>query len=103
MVSGYGANFQIGGGEFAAGGWHVPPITDVTAKRPAATVYLSDSGTAPVDTTDPAKCVTAQSPEKNEVWIVDDPAGFGAGAVVAASEPNWGGPSIRHGGIPVTN
>ena len=98
MVSGYAANFQIGGCEFNAGGWHVAPITDSKAARPAATVYLSDSGTAPTDTTDPNRCVTASSPEKNEVWCLDDPAGFGGSMVLPADSPNWGGPSIRHGG-----
>jgi prepilin-type N-terminal cleavage/methylation domain-containing protein/prepilin-type processing-associated H-X9-DG protein len=98
MVSGYGANFQIGGCEFNAGGWHVPPIIDSAVAHPSATVYLADSGTAPQDTTDPTKCVTPSSPEKTEVWIVDDTGGFGSGNVLNPDSPNWGGPSIRHGG-----
>jgi prepilin-type N-terminal cleavage/methylation domain-containing protein/prepilin-type processing-associated H-X9-DG protein len=98
MVSGYGANFQIGGGEFNAGGWHVPPIFDSAAARPTATVYLSDAGTAPTDTTNALLCVTARSAEKTEVWVIDDPGGFGGGMVTAAEAANWGGPSIRHAG-----
>ncbi|PYI83883.1 MAG: hypothetical protein DME26_14290 [Verrucomicrobia bacterium] len=96
MVSGYGANFQIGGGIFAAGGWHVLPISDSAAARPAATVYLSDSGTAPTDTANPLICVTASSVEKTEVWVLDDPGGFGSGMVISPDASNWGGPSIRH-------
>jgi prepilin-type N-terminal cleavage/methylation domain-containing protein/prepilin-type processing-associated H-X9-DG protein len=98
MVSGYGANFQIGGCDFRAGGWFMDPITDTAAVRPSATVYLADSGTAATDTTDPARCVTARSVEKTEVWCLEDVGGFGTTMVTSPNEPNWGGPSIRHGG-----
>ena len=74
------------------------PIIDSTAVRPAATVYICDMGTCAADTTDPNKCVTATSPEKNEVWCLDDPGGFGGSMVTPPDSPNWGGPSIRHGG-----
>ena len=50
-----------------------------------------------VDTTDPTKCVTLKTKEKAQPWIVEDPAGFGGG-FVTTSDPNWGGPSIRHSG-----
>jgi prepilin-type N-terminal cleavage/methylation domain-containing protein/prepilin-type processing-associated H-X9-DG protein len=94
-VSGYGANFQIGGCSFPAGGWLVQPIKETDVVNPAATVYLADSGTKAVDSTDPMKCVTLKSPEKAQAWIVEDPAGFGAG-FVTSDDPNWGGPSLRH-------
>ena len=97
MTSGYGANFQIGGCRFPAGGWIMDPISDAGAMRPASTVYLSETGTQAVDTTDPARCVTLASPEKVECWLVDDTGGFGSG-FVCGGDPNWGGPSIRHGG-----
>jgi prepilin-type N-terminal cleavage/methylation domain-containing protein/prepilin-type processing-associated H-X9-DG protein len=97
MTSGYGANLQIGGCFFPAGGWKMSPISDAVASRPAATVYLSESGTQATDTSDSAKCVTPASAEKVEAWLVDDPAGFGGG-FVCGTDPNWGGPSIRHGG-----
>ena len=97
MISGYGANFQIGGCDFTAGGWRMAPITDSAPVRPATTVYITDSGTRAKDTTDPNQCVTKTSTEKTEVWVLDDVGGFGGGTV-ASDEPNWGGPSIRHDG-----
>jgi prepilin-type N-terminal cleavage/methylation domain-containing protein/prepilin-type processing-associated H-X9-DG protein len=96
-VSGYGANFQIGGCTFPAGGWFVKPLKDSAVVDPASTVYLADSGTKAVDTSDPAKCVTPKSPEKIQAWIIEDPGGFGSG-FVTSDDPNWGGPSLRHGG-----
>ena len=97
MTSGYGANLQIGGCLFPAAGWKIDPITDARAVRPASTVYLSESGTQATDTSNPALCVTLASPEKVESWLIDDAAGFG-GSMVCGDDPNWGGPSIRHGG-----
>jgi prepilin-type N-terminal cleavage/methylation domain-containing protein/prepilin-type processing-associated H-X9-DG protein len=101
MVSGYGANFQIGGCMFLGGGWRMNPITDSTAVRPVSTVYISDMGTTAVDTVDPDRCVTTSSVQKNEVWCLEDVGGFGGSAVcnyVNSNEPNWGGPSLRHNG-----
>jgi prepilin-type N-terminal cleavage/methylation domain-containing protein/prepilin-type processing-associated H-X9-DG protein len=97
MTSGYGANFQIGGCFFPAGGWIMTPIIDARVSRPASTVYLSETGTRAIDSNDPARCVTVTSPEKVESWLVDDAGGFG-GPLVCGDDPNWGGPSIRHGG-----
>ena len=94
-VSGYGANFQIGGCRWPGGGWFFDPVLDSGIVRPSATVYLSDSGCQAKKTRDPEKCITPQSYEKSEVWILDDPAGFGGG-FVTSPEPNGGGPSIRH-------
>ena len=102
MVSGYEANFQIGGCQFNLAGWYMDPITDSAAVRPTTTVYIADAGTCARDTSDPTQCVTPSSVEKNEVWCLDDVGGFGGSAVCnlvnAPDEPNWGGPSIRHGG-----
>ncbi len=95
-VSGYGANFQIGGCSFPAGNWLVLPLKDTGVANPASTVYLADSGTKAVDTTDPLKCVTLASPEKAQSWVLEDPAGFG-GSYVTGDDPNWAGPSVRHG------
>ena len=97
MVSGYAANFQIGGCDFKSGGWFVLPVKTTSVKRPASTVYVTDAGVFATDTIDPKKCVTVNSIEKTEVWCLDDVAGFGGSMVVSAAE-NWGGPSIRHGG-----
>ncbi len=97
MVSGYGANFQIGGCEFPSGGWRMAPVTDSAVARPSTTVYLADSGTRARDTIDPALCVNQASTEKTEVWLLEDVGGFGAG-FVTSEDANWGGPSIRHNG-----
>src|SRR5688572_27207110 len=96
-VSGYGANFQIGGCRFPAGGWFVKPLKDSAVVNPAVTVYLADSGTKALNTTNPVTCVTLKSPEKDQAWIIEDPGGFGTG-FVTSDDPNWGGPSLRHGG-----
>jgi prepilin-type N-terminal cleavage/methylation domain-containing protein/prepilin-type processing-associated H-X9-DG protein len=94
-VSGYGANFQIGGCRFPSGGWLVQPLKDSAVANPSLTVYLADSGTKALDTTDAARCVTPKSPEKVQAWIIEDPGGFGSG-FVTSDDPNWGGPSLRH-------
>ena len=95
-VSGYGANFQIGGCTFPAGGWFVKPLKETDVANPALTVYLADAGTKALDTTDPAASVTPRSLEKAQAWIIEDPRGFGAN-FVTSDDPNWGGPSLRHG------
>ena len=94
-VSGYGANFQIGGCSFPGAGWLVEPCKETDLVRPSVTVYEADSGTEAVDSLDPNKCVTPSSKEKAQSWVIDDPAGFGAG-FVTGTDPNWCGPSIRH-------
>jgi len=97
MVSGYGANFQIGGC-FYPGGFNLATLKENSVERPSTTVYLVETGTAAQKSSDPAKCVTASSPEKNESWLVDDVGGYGGSLVCGMSDPNWGGPSLRHGG-----
>jgi prepilin-type N-terminal cleavage/methylation domain-containing protein/prepilin-type processing-associated H-X9-DG protein len=97
MTSGYGANLQIGGCYFPAAGWKMAPINEAGVMQPSTTVYLSESGTQAVDISVPTLCVTPASPEKVESWLVDDPGGFGS-SMVCGTDPNWGGPSIRHGG-----
>ena len=94
-VSGYGANFQIGGCSFPAAAWLVQPIKETAVVSPSLTVYLADSGTLAVDSTDPTKSVTPESKEKAQAWVLDDTAGFGS-VYVTGTDPNWCGPSIRH-------
>ena len=94
-ISGYGANFQIGGCSFPAGGWLVQPIKETDVRSPSLTVYLADAGTMAVDTIDPLKCVTPQSKEKAQAWVLEDTGGFGSG-FVTGTDPNWCGPSLRH-------
>jgi prepilin-type N-terminal cleavage/methylation domain-containing protein/prepilin-type processing-associated H-X9-DG protein len=97
-VASYAANVQIGGAW--APGAHMLPVKDSGVANPALTVDVVDAGTQPTDTSDPTQCVTLQSPEKKQCWVLDDPAGMGGGLVVAPSsaDDNWCGPSIRHSG-----
>jgi prepilin-type processing-associated H-X9-DG protein len=60
---------------------------------------MTDGGSKPLNTTDPTKCVTVDSDEKAGCWIVHDPADSSpCGGCVTSSDPNWGGPHLRHSG-----
>jgi prepilin-type N-terminal cleavage/methylation domain-containing protein/prepilin-type processing-associated H-X9-DG protein len=97
MAGNYSANFMLGGC-FWPGTWEVKGFRDEGVRRPSSTVYLTDSGTQPLQTADPQKCVTTKSVYKPGCWIVHDPQ-FDApcvGCVTSAGDPNWGGPHLRH-------
>jgi len=99
-ISNYEANFALGGCDWA-GVWDAkdwPQLKDSVVRRPATTVYMTDGGSRPVNTTDPLKCVTSKSPEKAGCWIVHDPAKDApcGGCVTSEGDPNWGGPHLRH-------
>jgi len=99
-ISNYALNFRMGGCDWP-GVWDVkdwPPTRDGTLRNPAGTVQITDGGTRPVNTRDPNKCVTPQSPEKPGCWIVHDPANDApcSGCVSSSGDPNWGGPHLRH-------
>ncbi len=101
-VSNYSMNFSMGGCDWPnvwdAKVW--TPKRDSTVRSLSATVLMTDSGTRPVNTKDPDKCVTASSPEKAGCWIVHDPAKDDpcTGCVTSPGDPNWGGPQLRHNG-----
>jgi prepilin-type N-terminal cleavage/methylation domain-containing protein/prepilin-type processing-associated H-X9-DG protein len=97
-VAGYGANIQIGGCIAPSSAWNMRPIKDTDAVRPSTTVYLSDAGAQAVDTTDPNKCITINSVQKPACITIDDPGGEWSSLVCSPTDPNWGGPSIRHQG-----
>jgi prepilin-type N-terminal cleavage/methylation domain-containing protein/prepilin-type processing-associated H-X9-DG protein len=98
-ISDYAANFQISGGN-SPGMPLIGPARDTVSAHPDTTVYVVDAGTQPVDSTDGASCVTLQSPEKKQCWVLDDPGGVESGLVLAPSsfDDNWCGPSIWHSG-----
>ena len=96
-ISDYAANYQISGGHGPAIS-PIAPDKDTIPLRPATTVYVVDAGTQPIDSTDGALCVTLQSPEKKQCWVLDDPGGVESGLVLSSSDDNWCGPSIRHSG-----
>jgi prepilin-type N-terminal cleavage/methylation domain-containing protein/prepilin-type processing-associated H-X9-DG protein len=101
-VSNYAMNFQLGGCDWP-GVWDVsrwPGVKDSTVVNPSATAHLTDGGTRPVNTPDPLRSVTLQSPEKAGAWIIHDPANDApcTGCVTSPGDPNWGGPHLRHSG-----
>ena len=100
-ISNYGMNFRLGGCDWP-GVWDVkdwPPVRETAVRNPVATVFLTDAGTKPLNTTDPNKCVTVASPEKPGCWIVHDPGNDAPNTGgVTSDDPNWGGPHPRHNG-----
>ncbi len=100
VISNYAMNFRLGGCDWPnvwdSKDW--PQLKDTAVRSPSATVHLTDGGSQPVNTKDPLKCVTANSPEKAGCWIIHDPANDApcSGCVVSSGDPNWGGPHLRH-------
>ncbi|HUS37523.1 MAG TPA: prepilin-type N-terminal cleavage/methylation domain-containing protein [Verrucomicrobiae bacterium] len=96
MAGNYSANFALGGCWWPAT-WEVRSLRDDAVRRPSSTVYLTDSGSQPLATTDRQKSVTPKSPYKPGAWIVHDPQNDApcVGCVTSA-DPNWGGPHLRH-------
>jgi len=98
-VMNYGYNFQLGGCDWP-GTWPketYTPQKDFRINKPAGTVEFTDSGTQAVDTTNPALSVTPQSKEKPGCWIVQDPSAAALpGQMADTTDPNWGGPHLRH-------
>jgi hypothetical protein len=74
-----------------------PPARLSAILKPSATVLLADSGTLPINTTNPALCVTLQSPQKAGAFVIDDPANTQPNSLVTSPiNPDWGGPELRH-------
>ena len=101
LVSNYGMNFQLGGCDWP-GVWDMskwPAVKDTAVRNPVKTVHLTDSGSKPVNTKDPNRCVTPTSKEKPGCWIVHDPGNDAPNTGgVTNDDGNWGGPLMRHGG-----
>ena len=99
LVSNYQYNFQLGGCDWP-GTWPketYPSQSYSNVRKPVSTVQFTDGGCQPSVTTDPAKCVTAQSPKKPGCWIVQDPSSSAKPAQMATTpDSNWGGPRLRH-------
>jgi prepilin-type N-terminal cleavage/methylation domain-containing protein/prepilin-type processing-associated H-X9-DG protein len=99
-VINYEYNFQLGGCDWPTS-WPketYPPQASSSVRKPSATVQYADGGSKPLDTTNPEKCITVQSPEKAGCWIVQDPSSSAKPGPMAidAGDPNWGGPRLRH-------
>jgi len=99
-VSNYGLNFRIGGCDYAPWPYSQwPGVRSGAVPRPAAVAYITDSGSKPINSADPLKCVTQASPEKPGCWILHDPGNDAPDTGgVAGDDPNWGGPMPRHNG-----
>ena len=101
-VSNYAMNFGIGGCDWP-GSWDAstyPQVKDSQIRSPSATVHLTDGASQPKATKDPLTCVTVNSPEKAGAWVLHDPVNSapctGCVTVPSTSDPNWGGPHLRH-------
>jgi prepilin-type N-terminal cleavage/methylation domain-containing protein/prepilin-type processing-associated H-X9-DG protein len=98
-VSNYGMNFRIGGCDYAPWPYSQWPGVRGSMPKPAGVAYITDSGTQPLNTTNPLKCVTATTPEKPGCWILHDPGNDAPNTGgVTDTDPNWGGPLPRHNG-----
>jgi prepilin-type N-terminal cleavage/methylation domain-containing protein/prepilin-type processing-associated H-X9-DG protein len=98
-VTTYGMNFRIGGCDFAPWPYSQWPGVRGVIGRPAGVAYLCDSGTQPLNTTNPLACVTVKTPEKPGCWILHDPGDDAPNTGgVTDDDPNWGGPLPRHTG-----
>src|SRR5262249_28427991 len=78
--------------------WEFAAIADTSVKKPAVTVQITDCGTQALNTHDPNRCVTPDSPPKPGCWIVHDVGNDApcTGCVASPDDPNWGGPHLRH-------
>ncbi|HLX94237.1 MAG TPA: prepilin-type N-terminal cleavage/methylation domain-containing protein [Verrucomicrobiae bacterium] len=97
--SNYAFNFQIGGCNWP-GVWPEsdnPTASSTAIRSPSRTVLLTDSGTRPVDTTDPNLCVTVQSPQKAGAFVLNDAGATQPNSlVIDPINPDWCGPELRH-------
>jgi prepilin-type N-terminal cleavage/methylation domain-containing protein/prepilin-type processing-associated H-X9-DG protein len=98
-VSNYGLNFRLGGCDWP-GIWDMkdwPQLRDTDVKDPARTFHMTDSGSQPLNTSDPQKCVTEKSREKAGAWIIHDPrTDAPCVGCVTSMDSNWAGPQARH-------
>ena len=96
-ISNYGMNFRIGGCDFAPWPYSQWPGVRGSVPKPAGVACLTDSGTKPLNTTNPLLCVTDSTPEKPGCWILHDPGDDAPNTGgVTNDDPNWGGPMPRH-------
>jgi prepilin-type N-terminal cleavage/methylation domain-containing protein/prepilin-type processing-associated H-X9-DG protein len=91
-VSDYAINHQFAG-ELSS---YVPYVQqpESAIARPAATIFMADSGTRPSTSKIPA--VTPDSPKKSGAWMLGDPKVGSCPDCVTGDNPNWCGPALRH-------
>jgi prepilin-type N-terminal cleavage/methylation domain-containing protein/prepilin-type processing-associated H-X9-DG protein len=97
--SNYAMNFHVGGCDWPDI-WPestYPPARLGSIRNPSATVLLTDSGTLPMNTTDPTLCVTLQALQKAGSFVLNDPADTQPNSlVISPINPHWCGPELRH-------
>ncbi len=98
----YAVNFSISP--------RAPGLSIELVANPFSTVYLTDSGTQAVNTTDPNLAVTPTSLYKSGCWILTnpnetDPWGMAVTAGVGqhSNWQDWGGPHMRHNSLTMSN
>ena len=100
-LSNYSVNFRLGGCAWPTT-WPKEPwrqLRDTDVRAPSSVVHMTDGGSQALNTQDPEKCVTVNSKEKAGCWIVHDPGDSApCNGCVTSSDPNWGGPHLRHSG-----
>jgi prepilin-type N-terminal cleavage/methylation domain-containing protein/prepilin-type processing-associated H-X9-DG protein len=98
-ISNYGINFRVGGCDYQPWPYSKYPGVRGEIPNPSGVAYITDSGSKPINSTDPLKCVTEKSPEKPGCWILHDPGDDAPNnGGVTNTDPNWGGPMPRHSG-----
>ena len=100
--SNYMANFALGGCDWEnvwpASVWKQRLTSEVV--NPAQTAYITDGGSRPQNTRDREASVTVESPEKAGAWVLHDPRNSApCSGCVISTDPNWGGPLLRHDGL----
>jgi hypothetical protein len=80
----------------------VPGLKLADVRKPASVVYMTDSGMAANNTTNPNKCITPGCMIKYGAWLFDDPGNDDPispdpGAPDMTTDPNWCGPFPRNG------
>ncbi len=100
-ISNYSVNFRLGGCDWPSTWpketWRQLRISAV--RSPSTLVHMTDGGSRALDTTNPERCVTADSEEKAGCWIVHDPGNSApCSGCVTSQDNNWGGPHLRHSG-----
>jgi prepilin-type processing-associated H-X9-DG protein len=86
----------------------VPGLKLADVRKPASVVYMTDSGMAANNTTNPNKCITPGCMIKYGAWLFDDPGNDDPispdpGAPDMTTDPNWCGPFPRHGDFECNN
>ena len=88
----YAVNHQFSGELSFYVEYHQKP--ELAVKRPAATVFLVDSGTRADASKKPS--VTTATPTKLGSWMLGDPQVGDCPSCVTGDNPNWCGPHLRH-------